>query len=93
MSQITNMHSPLQVGVAPSHQRKNIGTILVSKLFNLFLEEDIKLIIADTPQENTPAIRFLERMGFATPVSHVSKKGSTHRGILRISITAWFILT
>ena len=60
------------VGVAPSHQRKNVGTILVSKLFNLFLEEDIRLIIADTPQENTPAIRFLERMGFDSPVSHVS---------------------
>lgn len=59
------------IGVAPSHQRRNIGTVLAYKLFNLFMEEDINLIIADTPMENTPAIGFLHRMGFATPVYHV----------------------
>lgn len=60
------------VGVAPSHQRSNIGTVMVHKLFNIFLEEDIHLVIADTPMENVPAIRFLQRMGFGQPVSHVS---------------------
>jgi len=56
------------VGVAPSHQRRNIGTVLAHKLFELFLEDGISLIVADTPMENTPAIQFLHRMGFATPV-------------------------
>lgn len=60
------------VGVAPSHQRRNIGTVLAHKLFEAFLEEGISLIVADTPKENTPAIQFLHRMGFATPVYHVS---------------------
>lgn len=56
------------VGVAPSHQRRNIGTVLAHKLFEAFLEDGISLIVADTPMENTPAIQFLHRMGFATPV-------------------------
>jgi len=59
------------VGVAPSHQRRNIGTVLVHKLFSILLEEGISLVIADTPMENVPAIRFLQRMGFGSPVSHV----------------------
>lgn len=59
------------VGVAPSHQRRNIGTVMVHKLFQIFLEEGIQLVIADTPMENVPAIRFLQRMGFGQPVSHV----------------------
>jgi ribosomal protein S18 acetylase RimI-like enzyme len=59
------------VGVAPSHQRRNIGTVLVHKLFSILLEEGINLVIADTPMENVPAIRFLQRMGFGSPVSHV----------------------
>jgi ribosomal protein S18 acetylase RimI-like enzyme len=59
------------VAVAPSHQRRNIGTVLVHKLLTILLEEGIKLVIADTPMENVPAIRFLQRMGFGSPVSHV----------------------
>ncbi len=62
------------VGVAPSHQRRNIGTVLAHKLFEQFLEDGISLIVADTPMENTPAIQFLHRMGFATPVYHVSHR-------------------
>ncbi len=59
------------VGVRPSHQRRNIGTVMAHKLFQLFLEDGISLIVADTPFENSPAIRYLQRMGFDTPVYHV----------------------
>lgn len=62
------------VGVAPSHQRRNIGTVLAHKLFEQFWEDGISLIVADTPMENTPAIKFLHRMGFCTPVYHVSHR-------------------
>jgi ribosomal protein S18 acetylase RimI-like enzyme len=45
------------VAVAESHQRRGIGTLLVTRMFKLFSEEHITTVIADTPKENYPAIQ------------------------------------
>lgn len=48
------------VAVEAGHQRQGIGTLLVQKIEGLLLEDGIRTIVADTPQQNVPARNFLE---------------------------------
>lgn len=45
-----------------------------------------RTVICDTPQENTPAIRFMGRLGFADPVYHVRPTTSPYFQLSRHSI-------
>lgn len=55
------------------HQRQGIGTLLVQKIEGLLLEDGIRTIVADTPQQNVPARNFLE----VTPIT--SRRTDTPR--------------
>lgn len=59
------------VAVDADHQRQGIGTRLVRRLEELFKEEGMRTIVADTPETNVPARNFLEQLGFSNPISHV----------------------
>jgi ribosomal protein S18 acetylase RimI-like enzyme len=49
--------------------RQGIGTELVGTIEALFKKEGMATIVADTPESNVPARRFLEKLGFANPIS------------------------
>jgi len=49
--------------------RQGIGTELVGTIEALFKKEDMVTIVADTPESNVPARRFLEKLGFGNPIS------------------------
>ncbi|GAB5031818.1 gcn5-related n-acetyltransferase [Nannochloropsis oceanica] len=59
------------VAVNEQYQRQGIGTELVGTIEALFKKEDMVTIVADTPESNVPARRFLEKLGFGNPISHV----------------------
>lgn len=48
------------VAVEAGHQRQGIGTSLVRTVEDLLVEDGIRTIVADTPQQNLPARNFLE---------------------------------
>lgn len=51
--------------------RQGIGTQLVGRMEEMFIEEGMRTVVADTPETNMPARCFLEGLGFGSPVSHV----------------------
>lgn len=51
--------------------RQGIGTALVGAIEALFQREGMATVVADTPESNVPARRFLEKLGFGNPISHV----------------------
>jgi len=59
--------------------RQGIGTELVGTIESLFRKEDMATIVADTPESNVPARRFLEKLGFGNPIS-VSRMNLFRRG-------------
>ncbi|EWM27295.1 gcn5-related n-acetyltransferase [Nannochloropsis gaditana] len=59
------------VAVNEVYQRQGIGTALVGAIEALFQREGMATVVADTPESNVPARRFLEKLGFGNPISHV----------------------
>ncbi len=59
------------VAVNADFQRQGIGTRLVRTIEQLFEKDGMRTIVADTPESNVPARRFLEGLGFKNPISHV----------------------
>ena len=53
------------------YQRQGIGTKLVRTIEDLFWEEGIRTVVADTPDTNLAARKFLVKLGFFNPISHV----------------------
>lgn len=65
----------INVGVHPDHRREGIGTALYDFLMAQVNERDPALITANTREDQTDALRFLEKRGFVRvmryPVSHL----------------------
>ena len=58
------------IGVALGYQRTNLGQRLYKRLEDIFEEEGVRMIIADTEAENFKAIKFLRAMGFSARADH-----------------------
>jgi ribosomal protein S18 acetylase RimI-like enzyme len=59
------------LGVAPGDGRRGVGAKLVKELQEIFIELGARMIMADTDAENTAAISFFEKQGFAEDNAHV----------------------
>lgn len=73
------------LGVAPRHASKGIGKKLVNAITDIFVEEGVRLMIADTDAKNTPALRFFDHMGFDSKRDHVymSRNLTDHPAYIR----------
>jgi len=52
------------IGVTPEFQQLNLGQRLYNRLEDLFEEEGVRMVIADTEADNEKAIAFMETVGF-----------------------------
>jgi len=66
---LTHSLPPSLTSPLPPSLRQGIGTELVGTIESLFRKEDMATIVADTPESNVPARRFLEKLGFGNPIS------------------------
>lgn len=73
------------MGVDPSVQRLGVGSRLIDRLTELFIEHGARMMLVDTEVENEHAIAFFQRKGFGNVVEHLymSRNLTTHRGYLR----------
>lgn len=56
----------------PNWGREGVASKLVDKLVEIMIEEDgIRIIMADTDPDNTRAVRFFEKKGFANQKAHL----------------------
>lgn len=58
------------IGVAPPYQGLNLGERLYNRLEDVFDEEGVRMVIADTEADNLPAIEFFKAMGFSIREDH-----------------------
>ncbi len=74
---ITKVHSAwkygylIWLGVCPEFQRKHVAEKLFQRFKDLMLKTGVRMLMVDTPAENTSAIRFFNKMGFGMPRPHV----------------------
>ncbi len=61
----------LWLGVDPRWKRRGIGRRLVRRLTEIFIEENARMILVDTDEDNEDAIRFFRRGGFDNEIRHV----------------------
>ncbi len=59
------------LGVAPEYQRQSVAGALLKEFERRVRDEGARMLIVDTEGNNTPALNFFERHGFARPTSHV----------------------
>lgn len=59
------------LAVDPSIKRKGIGTRLLDRLTDLFIEHGARMMMVDTEVENEEAIAFFGKKGFGNAVEHV----------------------
>jgi ribosomal protein S18 acetylase RimI-like enzyme len=59
------------IGVAEGFQHAHLGMRLYRRLEELFREEGVRMMIADTVVENEKAIGFFNRLGFTATGKHV----------------------
>lgn len=59
------------IGVAPDYQRTNLGQRLYNKLEDIFEDDGVRMVIADTEEENIKAIDFFKAMGFSIRADHI----------------------
>jgi ribosomal protein S18 acetylase RimI-like enzyme len=59
------------IGVDPEAKRSGIGTKLLNRVTERFIEQGARLLIVDTQANNTSAISFFQHHGFGTPRQHV----------------------
>ncbi len=59
------------IGVADGFQHARLGLRLYRRLEELFREEGVRMIIADTVVENERAIGFFNRLGFTATGKHI----------------------
>ncbi len=67
----------LHINIAPGAQGKGVGTLLIHQLEEQARSKGITMLLAETREDNVPANRFFERLGF-----HVQelRKGFRVRG-------------
>jgi ribosomal protein S18 acetylase RimI-like enzyme len=61
----------LWLGVHPKYKRAGLGTRLVNRLTDLFIEREVRMMLVDTDAENKDAIAFFHRQGFGGAIHHV----------------------
>lgn len=59
------------VGVKKEFRRRHIATALIEKFISVTKENNISMLLADTPTTNTPAIKMLEMAGLTNKTDHV----------------------
>lgn len=59
------------IAVDPAFRRRRIGTHLYDKVYKIMVEKNVKMILADTPNENDSAKSFFVYHGFGDPIQHV----------------------
>lgn len=59
------------LGVLPGWQRDGIGGRLFDKIAELMIESGVRIFLADTQADNTPAIQFFKKRGFGNPEEHI----------------------
>jgi ribosomal protein S18 acetylase RimI-like enzyme len=59
------------IGVALDFQQLNLGQRLYNRLEDLFEEEGVRMVIADTDAGNEKAIEFMKTVGFSISAEHV----------------------
>jgi len=60
----------LWLGVAPRFGRAGVATRLVNALTRLFREQDARIMLVDTDEENVAALKFFRRSGFGREIRH-----------------------
>jgi ribosomal protein S18 acetylase RimI-like enzyme len=61
----------LWLGVDPRWKRRGVGRRLVRRLTEIFIEENARMILVDTDEDNADAIQFFRREGFDNELRHV----------------------
>jgi len=59
------------MGVDPGWQRQGVATRLFNHFRNVMVKAGARMLLVDTEADNEPALRFLRRVGFGRPDSHV----------------------
>ena len=67
------------IGVAPEYQRTNLGQRLYHRLEDILWDDGVRMVIADTDEENMKAIEFFKTMGFSIRADHVWLAKTLHR--------------
>ena len=73
------------LGVNPKVKRSGVGTRLVNRMTELFIEQGARMMIVDTEVENQGAIRFFKKQGFGHEIEHLylSRNLTTHPEYLK----------
>ncbi len=73
------------LGVAPEMKRSGVGTRLLNRLTDLFIEDGARMMLVDTAMETLGAIEFFRRQGFGHELEHLylTRNLSTHPEYLR----------
>ncbi len=68
------------IGVSSDLKRAGLGTRLVNRMTELFIEAGARMLLVDTEVENQGAIRFFKKQGFGHEIAHLylSRNLSTH---------------
>lgn len=59
------------LGVAPRFKRRGLATRLLSRLTELFIEREARILLVDTDEENHEALAFFRKQGFGQELRHV----------------------
>lgn len=59
------------LGVLPEWQRDGVGGRLFDRLAEKMIEDGVRMFLVDTEADNTPALQFFRKKGFANPEEHI----------------------
>jgi len=59
------------LGVEPRHKRNGVASRLLSRLTEMFIERDARIMLVDTDEENHDALAFFRKKGFNHETKHV----------------------
>jgi ribosomal protein S18 acetylase RimI-like enzyme len=59
------------VAILPSYRRHGVATQLIQSFTRVAKEENVSLLLADTPKDNSPAVGMFEKAGLSGKADHV----------------------
>jgi ribosomal protein S18 acetylase RimI-like enzyme len=59
------------LGVDPAFKRHGIATRLFKQLTSKFIENNARIILVDTDEDNADALAFFRKMGFGQEIKHI----------------------
>eukprot|EP00128_Syssomonas_multiformis_P015450 Colp12_sorted_trinity150504_noHs@14277 len=59
------------LGVSSTSQRGGVGRKLYEAFHDMMVKRDVRMLLIDTQADNTPAIKFFEKVGFSNREDHV----------------------